>query len=78
MVSIISIETTKSTNMIDNIYTLEQAREKLGSKSAVADAVGKPNQHWKRWEGKKLVIESGEQFELVNDTEFWRRLHENS
>lgn len=74
MVIIIIIETTKSTTMIDNIYTLEQAKEKLGSKSAVADAVGKPNQHWKRWEGKKLVIESDGDFELVNDTKFWRGL----
>jgi len=66
------MKSSMSINVIEKVITLEEATEKLGGKSALADAVGKQNQNFNRWIGKKLVVKAGSKYCLVENSEFWR------
>lgn len=61
------MQNNKATDMVINILTLDEAKALLGSQSAVADAVGKLDQHWSRWIGKKKVLQRNDDFMLVDN-----------
>jgi|GEM_PF-4535365 len=67
------MEKQKAITLI-KVLTLEEATEILENQSKMALEVGSYPQNYKRWPGKKLVVNYGSYFELVPDNEFWQRV----